>query len=275
MAGPLAFTKMHGLGNDFVVVDELTSAIDLTPADCRFLADRRRGVGCDQVLVVTRPAEGRFGYLVFNADGSTASQCGNGARCVARYLRDRGHVGDAGFVLESPSGPVRAEFTADGVRIGMGVPGLRPADVPFDSDSDDTIQSLEAGGRTLEITVVSMGNPHAVTFVDDPDTAPVAELGPLIDGHPRFPEGANAGFAAVETPGRLRLRVYERGVGETLACGSGACAAMVAANRRGKIGEEAVVTLPGGDLVISWKGIGEPVFMTGPAETVFEGKTRL
>ena len=274
----LAFTKMHGLGNDFVVFDAIHQSVELTAEHCRFLADRHFGVGCDQILLVepARSDDTDFHYRIFNADGSEVEQCGNGARCFARFVRDQGlsvsdtlRVGTLGRVIElhlEPDG---------GVRVNMGVPVLDPPAIPFDAGARAASYELEVDGRPLEIGAVSMGNPHAVLVVDDVDQAPVATLGPAIQTHARFPRRVNVGFMAVLDPSNIKLRVYERGAGETLACGSGACAAVVSGRLRGLLDERVRARLRGGDLVIFWPGEGKPVWMTGPAVRVYEGEIDL
>jgi diaminopimelate epimerase len=269
----IAFTKMQGAGNDFVVLDTLRGAPLPDAALARRLADRHFGVGCDQIMVVTAStrADCRYGYRIYNADGSAAGQCGNGARCIARYLA-REHGLHSGEQLDSPAGPIAVEFTADGeVELAMGLPGLDPAALPFLAETPARCHAIDLDGTRLEISVVSMGNPHAVLVVDAVHSAPVERIGPALARHPRFPEGANVGFAERVDRGHLRLRVYERGVGETLACGSGACAAVVALRMVDELDDVVEVSLPGGRLRVSWPGPGSPVRLAGPAEFVFEG----
>ncbi len=271
----MRFTKMQGLGNDFVVVDTLAAPLELSAAQVRRVADRRLGVGCDQLLVIGAPidAAADFRYAIYNADGSRAEQCGNGVRCIVRYLAQRGLADRSGLVLESDAGRVRARIEDDGaVTVDMGVPRLEPSEIPFTADARAVTYPLAAGGREVAISAVSMGNPHAVLIVDDIERAPVAELGPVIETHPRFPRRTNVGFLQVVGPAYARLRVYERGAGETPACGSGTCAAVVAGRLRGLLGERVTVHLPGGELVVLWSGEGAPVWMTGPAVSVFEGQ---
>jgi diaminopimelate epimerase len=274
----VSFTKMHGLGNDFVVIDAVRQSVDLPPERVRRLADRRLGVGCDQVLVVT-PASGPhadFGYRIFNADGGEVEQCGNGARCFARFVRDRGLTERSEIRVETLAGVIRPRVEPDGqVTVDMGRPRFSPPEVPFLAPAEAPAYVLDVQGETLRIGVVSMGNPHAVVQVEDLAQAPVARLGPRIEGHPRFPRRVNAGFVQVVDPGHIRLRVYERGVGETLACGTGACAAVAVGRRWGLLGESVDVDLPGGRLRIRWDGGDGPVWMTGPAVTVFEGEIDL
>lgn len=274
----LRFTKMHGLGNDFVVIDAINQTAELNPDRVRRLADRRRGVGCDQVLLVERPGhpEAEFRYRIFNADGGEVGQCGNGARCFARFVRDKGLTTSDRIPVETSAGLIELQLQTDGrVTVNMGQPRLEPADVPFEAPKRATVYPLEVDGRTLEIGTVSMGNPHAVLRVDSVEHTPVADLGPKIERHPRFPERVNAGFMEIVDAGHIRLRVFERGAGETLACGTGACAAVVVGRLQGLLQAEVVVSLPGGDLMVSWLGEGTPVLMTGPATSVFEGRIQL
>jgi len=271
----LTFTKMHGLGNDFVVLDGMHQRIDLAPEQARFIADRHFGIGCDQILIVEPPRElgTDFFYRVVNADGSEVQQCGNGARCFARYVRDRGLTAKDVIDVGTRGGKIRLYVEADGqVRVNMGRPELAPEHIPFTAGVQAATYSLDVRGETLEIGAASMGNPHAVLRVPGVDEAPVGRLGPLIEAHPRFPERVNAGFMEVLDPGHIRLRVYERGAGETLACGTGACAAVVVGRVQGLLEEQVRVSLPGGDLMIQWQGPETPVWMTGPAAKVFEGR---
>lgn len=274
----LEFTKMHGLGNDFVVVDAMNSPASLGAERIRLIADRHRGVGCDQVLLL-EPSDDRdtvCRYRVFNADGGEAGQCGNGVRCIALYLVERGLVEPGAFSLSGPAGPVRVETAGDdGFRVDMGRPRLDPAEIPFRADGRHDRYAIRVGEEVIEIAAVSMGNPHAVLLTESVDEAEIARLGPAIERHERFPEHANVGFLQVQGRDRARLRVFERGVGETRACGSGACAAVVAGRMLGLLDERVAVTLPGGTLVIEWNGEGEPVWMTGPATLVFQGILRL
>lgn len=274
----LHFSKMHGLGNDFVVFDAINQQVDLSPEQLRFLADRRFGVGCDQILLVERPRSTGtdFYYRIFNADGSEVEQCGNGARCFARFVRNHGLTRKTEIPVGTAGGDIRLYLQEDGqVRVNMGVPVLEPGEIPFLADRKQALYDIEIAPDTLGIGVVSMGNPHAVLVVEDVETAPVESLGPAIESHPRFPQRVNAGFMAVRSPGEIDLRVYERGAGETLACGTGACAAVVSGRLQGLLDETVRVHLRGGDLVISWKGEGQPVWMTGPAMEVYEGNIEL
>jgi len=270
----LAFTKMHGLGNDFVLIDALARPVQLTSAQIRFIADRRQGVGCDQLLLIesARTSNADFRYRIFNADGGEVEQCGNGARCVARYLHERKLIARADAKLETAGGIISVRIEQTGlVTVNMGRPALAPPDIPFIADSRAPSYSIEVAGEALELSVVSMGNPHAVLLVDDVATAPVGTLGAQLESHPRFPKRVNVGFMQVVDRRFVRLRVYERGVGETLACGSGACAAVVAGRLRGLLDERVTVGLAGGELMVSWPDTHAPVHMTGPATKVFEG----
>jgi diaminopimelate epimerase len=270
----LRFTKMHGLGNDFVVLDGVRQQVQLTPALAAWLADRRFGVGCDQVLLVEPPRlpGTDFHYRIFNADGSEVEQCGNGARCFARYVRDAGLTDKSEIPVGTAAGPILLRVQADGrVCVDMGVPRLEPAEIPFIAERHATRYPLELDDGVADIAAVSMGNPHAVLAVTDVDTAPVAVLGPRIEHHPRFPRRVNVGFLEIQDRRRVRLRVWERGAGETLACGTGACAAVVAGRLWGELDAEVAVSLPGGTLVVHWPGAGAPVQMTGPATRVFDG----
>jgi len=271
----LKFTKMHGLGNDFVVFDATRAPLDLNAAQLRRIADRRFGIGCDQILQVEKPRDAGtdFYYRIFNADGGEVEQCGNGARCFVRYVHDHGLTGADEIRVGTVSGVIVPRLEKDGsVTVNMGAPEFEPARIPFEAPHRAPTYALDVGGRTIEINALSMGNPHAVQFVADVDAAPVASEGPLIEKHPRFPRRVNAGFAQVVDHAHIRLRVFERGAGETLACGTGACAAVVAGIQRGLLDARVRVTTRGGDLSILWEGEGKPVLMTGPAVTVFEGE---
>lgn len=275
---PVPFTKMHGAGNDFVVFDAVSRPIALTPEKIRRLADRHYGVGCDQVLVVERPTrpEADFRYRIFNADGGEVEQCGNGARCFVRFVRDQRLTDKDEIAVETLGGIIRPRLEADGnVRVDMGVPRFDPADVPFEASTRETVYDLKVEDASVSVSVLSLGNPHAVQIVPDVDAAPVHTQGPWIERHPRFPRRVNAGFLQIVDRRHARLRVYERGVGETLACGSGACAAVVAGRQRGLLDDKVEVRLPGGALRVSWAGEGQPVWMSGPAVTVFEGTIEL
>lgn len=274
----LEFSKMHGLGNDFVVLDGIRQRVSLTGEQLRHLSDRHFGVGCDQILLVEAPTQPDvdFRYRIFNADGGEVEQCGNGARCFVRFVHETGLTDKREIRVETRSGIIAPRLEENGnVTVNMGIPRFLPAEIPFLGDGDAVIQALEVASETLEISVVSMGNPHAVQLVGNVDSAPVATHGPLIESHPRFPQRVNAGFMQVVDRHAIKLRVYERGAGETLACGTGACAAVVAGIRRGLLESPVRVTTRGGDLAIAWDGPGQPVMMSGPAVTVFTGEIEL
>ena len=274
----LKFSKMHGLGNDFVVLDGIRQSVSLTSAQLRFLADRNFGIGCDQILLVEKASQPDvdFRYRIFNADGSEVEQCGNGARCFVRFVHDVGLTDKPQIRVETQTGIIVPRLEDDGnVTVDMGIPRFLPNEIPFLHDDDVVIYSLDVADETLEISVVSMGNPHAVQVVNCVDGAPVADHGPLIENHERFPQRVNAGFMQVLDRQAIKLRVYERGSGETLACGTGACAAVVTGIRRGLVDSPVRVTTRGGDLTIAWAGPGQPVLMTGPAVTVFSGEIEL
>ncbi|MFN9152039.1 MAG: diaminopimelate epimerase [bacterium] len=270
----LAFTKMHGAGNDFVVIDATREPVAFDAATWRHLADRHRGIGCDQILVVERPQlEGTdFHYRIFNADGGEVEQCGNGARCFVRFVREKGLTDKREIRVGTMAGIISPRLEDDGrVTVDMGAPRLAPADVPFLAPARADVYLLDLAGGSVEVSAVSMGNPHAVQVVADVDAAPVLEQGARIESHPRFPKRVNAGYMQVIDRRTVRLRVYERGAGETLACGTGACAAVVAGSLRGLLDAQVDVHTRGGVLTIAWAGEGMPVRMTGPAVTVFEG----
>jgi len=274
----IKFSKMQGLGNDFVVLDGVRQSLALTPERLRFLGDRHFGVGCDQILLVEKSSrpDVDFRYRIFNADGGEVEQCGNGARCFVRFVHDQGLTEKREIRVETMKGVISPRLAEDGnVTVDMGVPGFFPAKIPFVSESSDLVQTLELDGTAVEITAVSMGNPHAVQVVVDVDLAPVAVQGPQIESHPRFPQRVNAGFMQITDRHSIRLRVFERGAGETLACGTGACAAVVAGIARGLLDSPVRVTTRGGELTIAWGGHGQPVLMTGPAVTVFHGEIEL
>lgn len=274
----LKFTKMHGAGNDFVVIDGVRQDVFLSPEQLRLLADRHFGIGCDQILLVKRSQneEADFRYLIFNADGGEVEQCGNGARCFVRFVHDHKLTSKREIVVETQSGLISPRLEDDGrVTVNMGKPIFERSRIPFDSDSDEIIQPLEVSDQILQISAVSMGNPHAVHVVTDIEQAPVATLGPLIERHPRFPKRVNAGFMQVVDRGHIKLRVYERGAGETMSCGTGACAAVVSGIRRGLLDNIVQVATHGGVLTIGWEGANAPVIMTGPAISVFDGEINL
>ena len=275
----LSFTKMHGLGNDFVVIDAISQTVDLTPDQIRFIADRHRGIGCDQLLLVEPPESNEvdFNYRIFNANGGEVGQCGNGARCLARFVVNNGLTDKNELTVATASGTIHLSLEADNqVTVNMGAPRFKPADIPFDGNEALERYSLSVGDRTIKIGAVSIGNPHAVIDlasinVANIDAAPVAELGPLLESHERFPECVNVGFMQVVSRSQIRLRVFERGVGETQACGTGACAAVAVARTWGMVDDQVTAYLTGGHLLINWQGDASSIMMTGSAETVFEG----
>ncbi len=281
----LKFTKMHGAGNDFIVVDAINQQVDLSAEQWRSLADRRFGIGADQILVVERPTQEGvdFRYRIFNYDGGEVEQCGNGSRAFVRFVVDKGLTDKRSIRVQTMSGIINPRLEDDGsVTVDMGAPRLVPAEVPFDSaglegvaEGDDLLWPLPVGDDSVLVSVVSMGNPHAVQVVADVDTAPVEQTGPLIERHVRFPKRVNAGYMQVVDRGHIRLRVFERGVGETLACGTGACAAVVAGIRRGLLDSPVRVSARGGELRIAWAGVDQPVYLSGPAVSVFEGEVEL
>jgi len=274
----IRFSKMHGLGNDFVVIDGISQTVRLTPEKIRKLADRHFGVGCDQVLLVEIPEQPNvdFRYRIFNCDGSEVENCGNGARCFAVFVRERRLTGKRVIRVETAGGIIELRVQDDEqVSVDMGVPRLLPEKIPFVADQQAVTYPLDVAGQVCSISAVSMGNPHAVMLVDDVKSAPVEQLGPLVENHPRFPARVNAGFLQVVSRDEINLRVYERGAGETLACGTGACAAVVTGRLRGLLNDTVKVNLPGGSLRISWPGEGHSVIMTGPAVTVFHGQIKL
>ena len=271
----IRFSKMHGLGNDFVVIDGVRQSIVLSPAQIQLLADRHFGIGCDQLLLVEKAGrpDVDFRYRIFNADGGEVEQCGNGARCFVRFVHEQGLTDKREIRVETMGGVIAPRLETDGsVTVDMGVPVFSPAQIPFISPAADLVQPLRVGDEEIEITAVSMGNPHAVQVVADVEVAPVALQGPLIEAHPRFPKRVNAGFMQVVGRHEIRLRVFERGAGETLACGTGACAAVVAGIARSLLDTPVRVATRGGELTIDWQGAGTPVLMTGPAVTVFTGE---
>jgi diaminopimelate epimerase len=274
----LSFAKMQGLGNDFVVLDATRDPLDLSRDQLRRIADRHFGVGCDQILQVERPRrpDTDFYYRIFNADGGEVEQCGNGARCFVRYVRDRGLTDKDEIRVGTLGGVIVPRIEPNGeVTVDMGVPRFDPPLIPFQAERRAAVYPIDVGGKTVEISALSMGNPHAVQVVDDVERAPVTSEGAALEVHPRFPQRVNAGYMQVIDRGHIRLRVFERGAGETLACGTGACAAVVAGNLRGILDARVRVTTRGGDLSILWEGEGKPALMTGPAVTVFEGEMEL
>lgn len=274
----IEFTKMHGLGNDFVVINAITQDISLSPDQVRHISDRNLGVGCDQLLLVERPLtqEADFRYRIFNADGGEVEQCGNGARCFARFVRDQGLTDKDEIAVETANGIIYPRIEADGnITVNMGPPSFEPATLPFVAEQQKEVYNLPIDSHYIDIGAVSMGNPHAVYKVDNVELAPVASLGDTISHHPDFPQGVNAGFMQIIDRDHIRLRVFERGAAETLACGTGACAAMVVGRIWGELDDTVRVDLPGGQLLIRWLGDHQPVWMTGPATHVFEGKIEL
>jgi len=284
----LKFTKMHGAGNDFVVIDAINQKIDvdaMTADGWQRLADRRFGIGADQILVVERPVDSGvdFRYRIFNNDGSEVEQCGNGSRAFVRFVVEKGLTQERSIRVQTMSGIINPRLEDDGnVTVDMGAPRLDPAEVPFDSaglngkpEGEDTLWPLPVGGEAVPISAVSMGNPHAVQVVHNVDTAQVEQTGPLIEHHERFPKRVNAGYMQVVDRHHIRLRVHERGAGETLACGTGACAAVVAGIRRGLLDSPVRVSARGGELSIAWAGAGQPVYLSGPAVSVFEGEVEI
>lgn len=285
----LQFTKMHGAGNDFIVIDAISQQVNLTPDQWRLLADRRFGIGADQILVVERAtsADCDFRYRIFNQDGSEVEQCGNGARAFVKFVTDKGLTDKTTIRVQTMKGVITPRLELDGsITVDMGTPRCAPAELPFNdaglggwAEGEDTLYPLPvklgASSKTVFLSLVSMGNPHAVQTVDDIDSAPVELLGPLIEQHSRFPSKVNAGFMQVLERQHVRLRVYERGAGETLACGTGACAAVVAGIRRGLLDSPVRVSARGGELSVAWAGANAPVYLSGPAVTVFEGSLTL
>lgn len=274
----LRFTKMHGLGNDFMVIDLISQHAHIQPKHAKQWGDRHTGVGFDQLLLVEAPhnPDVDFRYRIFNSDGSEVEQCGNGARCFARFVLDKRLTMKRQIRVETKGGIIELRVQPDGqISVDMGPPRMAPAQIPFQADSEALSYPLEVDGQRLEIAAVSIGNPHSVLRVDDVETAPVHQLGPKIEHHPRFPQRVNAGFIQVVDRQHARLRVWERGAGETQACGTGACAAAVAAISQGWMDSPVYIDLPGGRLSIEWAGAGQPVIMTGPAIRVFEGQVRL
>lgn len=274
----LSFTKMQGLGNDFVVIDAYSQPVSLSSAQIKQIADRHFGVGCDQLLVVEKSENPDidFRYRIFNADGGEVEQCGNGARCFVRYVHDKGLTKKSQICVETASGIIYPKLEDNGlVTVDMGAPRFEPSQIPFIADQQAITYPLNVGHETVTISAVSMGNPHAVQVVENVETAPVVTQGAKIETHERFPQRVNAGFMEIADEHHIKLRVFERGAGETLACGTGACAAAVAGIRLGKLQSPVMVKMRGGELSISWEGNDSPVMMTGPAVTVFEGQLTL
>lgn len=274
----IKFTKMHGIGNDFVVIDAVRQHINLTTDAIRQIADRNQGIGCDQVLLIEPPSDKNidFNYRIFNCDGTEVEQCGNGARCMGRYIADQQLSGKKSVLLKTKNRVMEVTTkNKDLVTANMGAPIFTPSDIPFNLDQQQQLYPMEAGPHSVEIAVLSVGNPHAVIQVEDIDTAEVDNIGTLIQAHTLFPESVNVGFMQIMDRQTIKLRVYERGVGETQACGSGACAAAVAAIQQNLVDSQVNLELLGGSLSIEWHGDDEPIMMTGPAETVFHGKIKL
>lgn len=274
----LRFTKMHGLGNDFVVLDMISQRFNLRTKHIQQLSDRRFGIGCDQLLLVEIPSrpDVDFRYRIFNADGIEVEQCGNGARCFAKFVRDKKLTGKNRIRVETNAGVIELSVNEDRqVTVNMGAPVFTPADIPFISEETAQTYELNVADQSYDISAVSMGNPHAVMLVDNVEDAPVATLGPAIENHPRFPQRVNAGFMQVLSRKEINLRVHERAAGETLACGTGACAAVVAGQMRGLLDQRVTANLTGGSLAIEWRGEGHPVMMTGPAATAYEGQIHI
>ncbi|MCF1427417.1 MAG: diaminopimelate epimerase [Shewanella sp.] len=272
------FTKMHGLGNDFMVVDGVTQNVFFSPEQIKRLADRNFGIGFDQLLLVEPPYDPDldFHYRIFNADGSEVEQCGNGARCFARFVRNKGLTNKHKIRVSTGNGKMVLRIERNGsITVNMGVPVLEPAQIPFKAKKTEKTYLLQVGQQAFLCGVVSMGNPHCVLDVEDVTTADIDGIGRQLTRHERFPKGVNVGFMQVMSKDHIKLRVYERGAAETLACGSGACAAVVVGRLQGKLGQQVKVDLPGGSLSISWEGEGKPLWMTGPAEQVYDGQIQL
>lgn len=270
----IQFTKMHGLGNDFMVIDAINQTISLTGGQIRFLADRHFGIGFDQLLLVEKATSDNadFRYGIFNADGGQVAQCGNGARCFARFVRDKGLNNNNEIRVDTDSGQLILRFTTDNlITVDMGIPKHKPLEIPLLAEQENKYYSAEVNGIEKAFGAVSLGNPHAVLEVIDIHTAPVLELGSELENHPIFPDRANIGFMQILDKQHIKLRVFERGAGETLACGSGACAAVVIGIEQHLLGNQVTVELPGGQLDVNWEGRNHPVFMTGPAVSVFDG----
>ncbi|MCX7064116.1 MAG: diaminopimelate epimerase [Proteobacteria bacterium] len=274
----IQFSKMHGLGNDFMVIDRVSQDVHLTPDTIQHMADRHTGIGFDQLLCVEPPTDpdSDFRYRIYNADGSEAEQCGNGARCFAKFVVEKHLSSKTELRLQTNTGAIVTHLREDGtVEVEMGVPTTVPDQIPFVTDHAAISYPITIGNESVEVVPISVGNPHAVIFVDSINDAPVGRLGPILMHHERFPRGVNVGFCQVIDSGFARLRVYERGVGETRACGTGACAAVVAGVLTGRFGERVKISLPGGKVKISWAGAGHPVYLLGPACFVYEGHIEL
>ena len=267
------FTKMHALGNDFVVIDGIDQSVSFNPSLAQLISDRHLGIGCDQILLVNNDVDDAnvFDFRIFNADGSESAQCGNGARCVARLLYDRGYPSGSDFVLRTSADDLQCSVNATQITVSLGVPNFDPPGIPFLSDSEQNSYDLQVEDQVVQISALSLGNPHAVMLVEDVFRAPVETTGPMIESHPRFPERTNVGYLEIVSRNVVRLRVYERGVGETLACGSGASAAVVAGIERELLDESVQVELTAGNLLVEWNGRGTQTMLTGPATYVYQG----
>ncbi len=266
------FTKMHALGNDFVIIDGVEKVVSFDPTQAKIIADRHTGIGCDQILLVNNASENSFNFRIYNADGSESAQCGNGARCVGRLLHDRGYLTGEKFFLRTSAEDMLCHVNGSEITVALGVPKFKPSDVPFISEFEQPTYKLEVNGDNIQFSALSIGNPHAVILVEDVKTAPVAKTGPQIESHPRFPERTNVGYLQVVSKSVARLRVFERGVGETFACGSGAGAAVVAGIRLGLLDHSVEVKLTAGSLFVEWQGSDRPVHLSGPASYVYEGR---
>jgi diaminopimelate epimerase len=274
----LRFTKMHGLGNDFIVIDAINQRVNLSPEQIQRLSDRRFGIGCDQLLIVEAPRspDADFYYRIFNYDGSEVENCGNGARCFAKFVRDRQLTGKSTIIVDTVCGRMSLQIQKNNlISVDMGVPILEPAAIPFRANRRQTTYPLQLSDRVITISAISLGNPHAVTVVESVATALIAIQGPEIEAHSDFPNKVNAGFMAIKSMREIDLRVYERGVGETLACGTGACAAVVAGCLQHQLEASVLVNLPGGTLTVEWAGEGHSVMMSGPAASVFHGQVSI
>ncbi|MGU9956621.1 MAG: diaminopimelate epimerase [Arenicellales bacterium WSBS_2016_MAG_OTU3] len=277
----LEFTKMQSVGNDFIVIDGINQLFEPSADLARKLADRHTGIGCDQILLAQLPAKKackdspEFKFRIFNADGGEVAQCGNGARCFARFLRDKKLTRKNSISVETANGQMTLLDSGDEVKVEIAVPEFTPEKIPFQANAQQDKYAISVGGASIQIAALAVGNPHAVQRVANVDSAEIETLGPLIEQHPRFPERVNAGFMQVVNKQHIKLRVHERGVGETLACGSGATAAAVTGILWGLLDEHVIVSLPGGKVSVSWAGLGQPAFLSGPAETVFEGQIDL
>ncbi len=266
------FTKMHALGNDFVIIDGIKQQVQFDPTQAKSIANRHTGIGCDQILLVNSVDEDVFDFRIFNADGSESAQCGNGARCVARMLADRGYPTQQEFTLRTRVDDLVCTVSESDITVALGVPNFKPSAIPFDANAEQNTYELLLNDETIKISALSVGNPHAVLLVDKVDAAPVAETGPIIESHARFPDRANVSYLEIVSRNKVRLRVYERGVGETFACGSGASAAVVAGIRRELLDAAVEVVLRAGSLRVEWQGNGSQVLLSGPASYVFEGR---